>query len=502
MLFPPATDSKIAHLDQFWRDYRSGLPQPQVIRTASTPLGQTDVDVVICGGTLGLLVGTALQQRGWATLIVERGTLQGREQEWNISRAELDNLLELELLPAEALAEAIVTEYNPGRVGFHGGGEYWVKDVLNLGVSPRILLDHLKGKFLHLGGQVRENSPFTGAIVHPDGVAVTAGLTYRGRLLLDCMGYFSPISRQTRYQLYGHDRPDGICLVVGGCATGIKPCSWGDLIYTFTAIENHYQYFWEAFPALDGRTTYLFTYGDLHPDRGGIQELWAAYCRLLPQYQDTDPAEIKFHRVLGGFFPAYRTNPLLPAWDRILSLGDSGGYQSPLSFSGFGAMVRHLPRLVQALTEALEGNYLARADLCYVQPYQPNIAVTWLFQRVMRVEMGREVAPHSVNRILDLVFREMSQLPPAVMRTFLQDVVQFPALTQTMVRMLLADPLLIAQVVAQVGMGTVLDWFKHYLGLGLYEIWQNFPPGQDFRARRQWEGWSFGAGRDRVAGVY
>ncbi|MCS6959167.1 MAG: FAD-binding oxidoreductase [Pseudanabaenaceae cyanobacterium SKYGB_i_bin29] len=498
MRFPPATDTKIAQIEQFWQDYRSGLPIPQVIASASDSLGEVAVDVVICGGTLGLLVGTALQQRGFSTLILERGRLQGREQEWNISRAELHNLLEVELLTPEELAKTIVTAYSPGRVGFYGGGEYWVKDVLDLGVSPRILLDLLKHKFLALGGQIRENSPFTRAVVHPDGVLVEAGGSYSARLLLDCMGYFSPIGRQTRYHLYGQDRPDAICWVVGGCATGINPCSWGDVLYTFTPIEDYYQYFWEAFPAFDGRTTYLFTYGDLHRERGGMKELWSAYCRLLPQYQDTDPREIKFHRVLGGFFPAYRTNPLAPAWDRVLSLGDSGGYQSPLSFSGFGAMVRHLPRLVQALTEAIGGNYLSRPDLGYVQPYQPNIAVTWLFQTVMRVEMGEKREPNGVNRILDLVFRQMSQLDPQVMRTFLQDVVQFPALTQTLVRMLWADPGLIAQVVAQVGVGAVLDWFRHYLGLGLYEVLQNLPPGQDFRAKRRWEGWSFGSGHDRV----
>jgi len=37
------------------------------------------------------------------------------------------------------------------------------------------------------------------------------------RLLVDCMGHWSPIVRQMR----GGKKPDGICLVVGGCATGI-----------------------------------------------------------------------------------------------------------------------------------------------------------------------------------------------------------------------------------------------------------------------------------------
>jgi lycopene cyclase CruP len=37
------------------------------------------------------------------------------------------------------------------------------------------------------------------------------------RLLVDCMGHWSPIVRQMR----GGKKPDGICLVVGGCASGV-----------------------------------------------------------------------------------------------------------------------------------------------------------------------------------------------------------------------------------------------------------------------------------------
>ena len=77
------------------------------------------------------------------------------------------------------------------------------------------------------------------------------------------MGHFSPIVQQARKG----DKPDGICLVVGSCAQGYTNNNTGDLIASFTPILNQCQYFWEAFPARDGRTTYLFTYVDDHPDR-------------------------------------------------------------------------------------------------------------------------------------------------------------------------------------------------------------------------------------------
>ena len=48
-----------------------------------------------------------------------------------------------------------------------------------------------------------------------------------------------------------------------------------------------------------------------------------------------------------------RDSPLTPQLDRILQIGDASGIQSPLSFGGFGALSRHLPRLKAAIVEAL-----------------------------------------------------------------------------------------------------------------------------------------------------
>jgi 2-polyprenyl-6-methoxyphenol hydroxylase-like FAD-dependent oxidoreductase len=45
--------------------------------------------VVMCGGTLGVCVALALQQRGWRVAVVERRVVEGRLQEWNSSRHEV-----------------------------------------------------------------------------------------------------------------------------------------------------------------------------------------------------------------------------------------------------------------------------------------------------------------------------------------------------------------------------------------------------------------------------
>jgi len=143
-----------------------------------------------------------IQVKGWKVAVVEQGKLVGRTQEWNISRKELDVLAELGILrhelgrpdpPAttrshscyprskEQLDQAIVTEYNPQRVGFTAGGESYsldkIRGVLNLGVDPLELIKLVKDKFVGSGGVLLEQRGFTRADVFDD--AVSLSLTVR-----------------------------------------------------------------------------------------------------------------------------------------------------------------------------------------------------------------------------------------------------------------------------------------------------------------------------------
>ncbi len=508
---PPQTLDKLEQFDQFWTNYRVSPPSfPQLITENSGQLVDINYDVAIAGGTLGIILAYALQKLGWRVIIIEKGILQGRVQEWNISRKELEILLELELLTASELESTIVTEYNPSRIGFKGGKDIWVRDVLNLGVSPLILLDLLKQKFLNAGGRTLEQTELHQAIVQPNGVEIhirsNPQLTcqrIQARLLLDMMGHFSPIAAQARQG----NRPDGICLVVGSCAQGLPQQEYGDLFYSFTPIKNACQYFWEAFPAKDGRTTYMFTYADLHPDRLSFKQLFREYFSYLPKYQNIDIQEIKLLRALYGFFPSYQRSPLQTAWNRILQVGDSSGSQSPLSFGGFGALMRHLPRLVEGIDMALQWNLLSRADLSLLQPYQPNLSVTWLFQEAMRVKIGRIYSPEAVNELLAVTFAVMDNLGDPILKPFLQDVVQFPALTQTLWNMVLADPILVSKISMQVGFPSLLSWLQHFILLGGYDLGDrlgshlkpflaNLLPEHQYALTSRLNSWKYGSGKD------
>ncbi len=92
-----------------------------------------------------------MQRKGWKTCVVERNRVEGRDQEWNISKKELAALVRLGLMTDEEIQAIISIEFNPVRVGFHtdtsnnlqgqkgltaaNGFNLYAEDILNIGVK-------------------------------------------------------------------------------------------------------------------------------------------------------------------------------------------------------------------------------------------------------------------------------------------------------------------------------------------------------------------------------
>ena len=66
--------------------------------------------------------------------------------------ASLQAFLEAGILTPEELEEVIISEFNPVRVGFQDVSEVYTENVLNCGVSPRLLIEKLKQRFIERGG--------------------------------------------------------------------------------------------------------------------------------------------------------------------------------------------------------------------------------------------------------------------------------------------------------------------------------------------------------------
>jgi lycopene cyclase CruP len=190
-----------------------------------------------------------------------------------------------------------------------------------------------------------------------------------------------------------------------------------------------------------------------------------------------------------------------------LPVGDSSGNQSPLSFGGFGAMVRHLQRLTLGIEEALKTDQLSAQSLAILQPYQPSLSVTWLFQKAMSVGINKKIEPNQINQLLSVVFAQMQELGTPILKPFLQDIVQFGALTKTLLKTSLADPLLVAKIIPHVGLLNLLDWMLHYINLCVYtglfavspvvkSLVEKLSIQQQYYWHRLMDKWRFGSGKD------
>ncbi|KAH6796019.1 hypothetical protein C2S51_037005 [Perilla frutescens var. frutescens] len=470
-------------------------------------------DVVVCGGTLGVFIATALSSRGFRVGIVEKGLLKGREQEWNISRKELLELAEVGVLTEDDIHFVTAASFNPNRCGFEGKGEIWVNDILNLGISPAKLIEIVRKRFDFLGGVVLEGCSVSNISIYEDAAVLQLadGRILCSRLIIDAMGNFSPVVRQIRLGR----KPDGVCLVVGSCCRGFKENTTSDVIFSSASAKSVgksvAQYFWEAFPAGSGpldRTTYMFTY--LYPEPGSplLEELLEDYWELMPQYQGVSLDDLEVLRVIYGIFPTYRDSPLPAAFDRILQFGDASGIQSPVSFGGFGSLTRHLGRLSAGIHEAINNNFLDCQSLSLLNPYMPNLSATWLFQRAMSAKKQSNVAPTFINELLYANFTSMQKLGDPVLRPFLQDVIQFGPLVKTLGLVMLTRPLILPSIFEQVGIPVLLDWLGHFVMLGYYTflscyidplirpLSNRFPAKMRYELKRKLEAWKYGSGLD------
>ncbi|TKY57025.1 hypothetical protein E2542_SST21471 [Spatholobus suberectus] len=461
----------LKRLDRLWSSICSAqevVQEPQqVVSTIPSLFRSSDLadkaegsyDVLVCGGTLGIFIATALCAR--------------REQEWNVSRKELLELVEVGVLEEDDIERATAVKFNPNRCGFERKGDIWVNDILNLGVSPEKLIEIVKTRFISLGGVIFEGCSVSCINVYEDAAVLklSGDKILSSRLIIDAMGNFSPVVKQIR----GGRKPDGVCLVVGTCARGFKTNSTSDVIFSSSSIkkvgDSKAQFFWEAFPAGSGpldRTTYMFTYVEPQPGSPKLEELLEEYWDLMPEYQGLSLDNIEILRVIYGIFPTYRESPLPAAFSRVLQFGDASGIQSPVSFGGFGSLTRHLGRLSAGIHEAINGDYLDSYNLSLLNPYMPNLSASWLFQRAMSAKQQSNVPADFINELLYTNFSCMQRLGDPVLRPFLQDVVQFGPLSKTLGLVMLTNPKILPSIFKQVGIPVLFDWSRHFLGLGYY----------------------------------
>ena len=276
-------------------------------------------DIIYAGGGLNLLNAAVMTQRyGLRVLVFDRFTVGAVHREWNISREELRELLEVGLLTQDELESIIQREYHDGLVRFHSqqiqvsAAELHLKGVLDVAVDAEKLTSLCMRKILAhrrsgLPNIILNNTTFVRCTVQPSS-GVTVDVTdasgqkrsFAARLLIDGMGSTSPIACQLNcgwpFSL--------VCPTVGTVARGYKQGNIpgaidpevGEVLVTTEDAHNGRQLIWEAFPgAGDQVAIYLFHYAGVGTSVD-LLELFDRFFEQLPSYKDTSVEKPKHQK--------------------------------------------------------------------------------------------------------------------------------------------------------------------------------------------------------------
>jgi lycopene cyclase CruA len=237
----------------------------------------------------------------------------------------------------------------------------------------------------------------------------------RTKLLVDARGAASPYASA-----------DLVCPTVGGVMTGLdegtgprqQDPTVGEILATTETLLAGQQHLWEAFPGHPGQTTvYLFYYTWAKRFRpGDLLELYARFFERLPLYRAGNAALVA------------PTFGLIPGWSRltpaprapgrrVLLVGDAAARHSPLTYCGFGDLVRSLDETLERITTAAtspRGLEDTRTDAVIH-------GGTGLLAAMMAEPPADPEEHGAVNRLLDTAFSTLHAMPNDAYARLLRD---------------------------------------------------------------------------------
>jgi len=467
-----------------WRENVRNPQQPKqvVFRSDRAQTHSTDYDLIYIGGALGAIHAAVMAQRGYRILLIERLPYGRMNREWNISRAEFQSLIDLGLFTPQEFEGLIAREYVDGFNKFFDGNNpphlkaeiLHTPTVLNIAIDSDRLLTLCGEKLRNAGVEIWDETEFIRADVSSEQVTVqlvnlATGEPRQasGRLLIDAMGTASPIA----WQLNEGRAFDSVCPTVGAIVNGLEPQVWdsdyGDVLNSHGDISRGRQLIWELFPAEgDDLTIYLFHYHQVHPGNpGSLLEMYEDFFTILPEYRRCDLEKLEWKKPTFGYIPGHFSvgeRDRVVAFDRLLAIGDAASLQSPLVFTGFGSLVRNLPRLTTLLETALQHDLLSAKDLNQIRAYQSNIAVTWLFSKGMMVPTGKTLPPARINSMLNTFFGVLASEPLEVADTFIKDKFDWLTFNRLALKAARMNPALIPWIWEQAGTKDMMRWLGSY----------------------------------------
>ena len=473
--------------EQRWRQSVKSPQNPSqvIFREATSELAtnsELTYDIIYLGGALGAIHAAMMAKLGYRVCLVERIPFGRMNREWNISRAEFQNLIDFGLFTTAEFEQMITAEYVDGFNKFFDSNNpphlkakvLHTPTVLNIAIDTNRLLEICGQKLHQYGAVICDRTEFEKVVVNEGGAMVYAKnletgnpVTLQGRLVIDAMGSASAIAQQ----LNAGQAFDSVCPTVGAVLEGIDANVWdkqyGDVLFSHGDISRGRQLIWELFPAEGNElTVYLFHYHQVHPDNpGSLLEMYEDFFTILPEYRRCDMDKLVWKKATFGYITghySFNEDSKKCAFERILAIGDAASLQSPLVFTGFGSLVRNLPRLAVLLDTALKHDLLTADDLSQINAYQSNIAVTWLFSKGMMVPTGMHLPPERINSMLNTFFGLLADEPQPVSDRFIKDRLSWLMFNRLALIAAFKNPKLILWILEMAGTQDLLKWLSSY----------------------------------------
>ncbi|MGC9527953.1 MAG: flavin-dependent dehydrogenase [Limnospira sp.] len=476
----------------YWweKRWREGVRNPQTPKQvifkdteANMDGDRPNYDLIYVGGALGVIHAAVMARLGYRVLLMERLPFGRMNREWNISRSELQSLIDLGLFTGAEVESFIAREYKDGFHKFFDANNPAIAKaeilhtptVLNVALNAEKLLFLCGEKLRQAGGDIWDETEFVRADIGGDRVTVKAThlpsqseKIATGRLLVDAMGTASPIA----WQLNGGRAFDSVCptvgaVIEGGFEAGVWDSTYGDVLNSHGDISRGRQLIWELFPGAGNELTfYLFHYHQINlKNPGSLLEMYEDFFTILPEYRRCDMDQLVWKKATFGYIPghfSFGDRDRRVAYDRLIAIGDAASLQSPLVFTGFGSLVRNLSRLTDLLNTALKHDLLRANYLNQIRAYQSNVAVTWLFSKGMMVPTGRHLPPQRINSILNTFFGILATEPQDVADTFIKDRVDWWTFNRLALKAARTNPRLLLWILDFISPGEVVRWVGSY----------------------------------------
>jgi lycopene cyclase CruA len=487
--------------EQRWREGVRNPQQPRQVVFSHTSQAEESIDsnsplhpqydLIYIGGALGVIHAAVMAKLGYRVLLLERLPFGRMNREWNISRDEIQSLLNLGLVTTAEVESIIAREYKDGFNKFFDANNpsnlkapvLHTPTVLNVALDSEKWLQMCGQKLRAAGSEIWDQTEFMQVDVYKSQVVVTVkDLTSQiqkqvsGRLVVDAMGTASPIA----WQLNGGRAFDSVCPTVGavverGFEPGVWDSQYGDVLYSHGDISRGRQLIWELFPGADEELTiYLFHYHQVNPKNpGSLLEMYEDFFTILPEYRRCDLDQLVWKKPTFGYIPGHfsvGSRDRTVAFDRLIAIGDAASLQSPLVFTGFGSLVRNLERLTTLLDTALKHDLLSFRHLNQIRAFQNNIAVTWMFSKGMMVPTGKFIPPQRINSMLNNFFGLLADEPLEVADNFIKDRFDWLTFNRLAIKAAWNNPALLLWIWELAGTKDLLRWTGNYFDFSRHAL--------------------------------